>query len=80
MGDGFEVVPSIRGALKSKHQVPTVHHGDVLVVVERSVEAVGSEISENQVVSGEREREKERESERERKREGEGREGKMTSR
>ena len=71
MGDGFEVVPSIRGALESEHQVPAVHHGDVLVVVERSVEAIGSEISENQVVSDEREREREGEREREREKERE---------
>ena len=56
MGDSFEVVPSIWGALESKHQVPAVHHRDVLVVVERSVEAVGSEVSEHQVISDERER------------------------
>jgi hypothetical protein len=61
VGDSFEVVPSIRGALKSEHQVPAVHHGDVLVVVECSVESVGSEVSENQVISDKRERERERE-------------------
>ena len=47
MGDRFKVIASIRGALESEHQVPAVHHRDVLVVVEGSVEAVGSEVSEN---------------------------------
>ena len=47
MGKRFEVVPSVRGALESKHQVPTVHHRDVLIVVECSVEAIGCEVSEN---------------------------------
>ena len=51
MGDGLEVVPSIRGTLESKHQVTTVHHRDVLVIVECSVEAIGSEVGENQVIS-----------------------------
>ena len=57
MGECLEVVPTVRGALKSKHEVTAVDDGDVLVIVECPVESAGGEVRENEVIPEKEERE-----------------------
>ena len=52
LGDSLRVVSLVRRALKGKHEVVGVDHGDVLVIVERAVVAVREQVHQDQMVPG----------------------------